>query len=70
MARKVILKAKSPVKVGEKWICACGLAKGWQEAECQPFCDGSHTKTRPEEDGKIYSYDAEGNVISTEEVYS
>lgn len=70
MARKVILKSKSPLKVGEKWICTCGLSKGWQEENCQPFCDGSHTKARAEEDGKVYTYDAEGNVISSEEVYS
>jgi len=33
----------------------CGLSKN------QPFCDGSHKKTRDEEEGKIYEYDAEGH---------
>jgi CDGSH-type Zn-finger protein len=61
MARKVILKANAPLKVGDKWICRCGLSKGWQEDDAQPFCDGSHTKTRSEAEGKLYSYDAENN---------
>lgn len=70
MARKVVLKAKNPLKVGDKWICRCGLAKGWSEEEAMPFCDGSHTKARQEEDGKIYTYDTEGNQIAVEDVYS
>jgi CDGSH-type Zn-finger protein len=70
MARKVILKAKTPLQVGDKWICRCGLAKGWNEDEPMPFCDGSHKKARQEEDGKIYSYDLEGNLIESEEVYT
>ncbi len=66
MARKVILKAKTPLKVGDKWICRCGLAKGWNSDDAQPFCDGSHTKAREEANDKIYSYDSEGNQLSAE----
>ena len=33
----------------------CGLSKN------QPFCDGSHKKTRDEEEGKVYEYDNEGH---------
>ncbi|MFN5540493.1 MAG: CDGSH iron-sulfur domain-containing protein [Candidatus Melainabacteria bacterium] len=63
MSRKVIHKATGPVKVGDKWVCLCGLSKGWSEEEPQPFCDGSHNKARSEEEGKVYEYDSEGNAI-------
>lgn len=66
MARKVILKAKGPLKVGEKWVCRCGLAKGWSEEDPQPFCDGSHKRSLSEEDEKVYTYDPQGNVLATE----
>ncbi|MDJ0625976.1 MAG: hypothetical protein QNJ31_06390 [Candidatus Caenarcaniphilales bacterium] len=61
MSRKVELKAITPLKVGEKWICRCGLSKKWNEEDPQPFCDGSHTKAKSEEDGKVYEYDSEGS---------
>lgn len=57
MARIVKLDATSPLKVGDKYVCRCGLSKGWQESDPQPFCDGSHGKARQEEAGKVYRYD-------------
>lgn len=68
MAREVILKSIVPLKVGDKWICRCGLSKGWNEEDPQPFCDGSHTKARDEEEGKVYSYqrDGEGSLNRSE----
>jgi CDGSH-type Zn-finger protein len=33
----------------------CGLSAN------QPFCDGSHKRTRDEEEGKTYLYDEEGH---------
>jgi len=50
MARLVKKTAKSPVLVGDKKICMCGLS------ENQPFCDKSHLKTSDEEEGKLYWY--------------
>jgi len=35
----------------------CGLSKKY------PYCDGSHIKTRDEEEGKIYIYDSQGTRI-------
>jgi len=66
MVRQVVLKGKGPLKVGEKWICRCGLAKGWTEEDPQPFCDGAHRKTSIEEEGKTYSYDRDGNASVVE----
>lgn len=59
MARIVRLTAKGPLKVGDKHICLCGLSKGWSEEKPQPFCDGSHAKTRDEEAAKTYRYQAD-----------
>lgn len=57
--RKIIKSEQKPleIKPQEKsvWICMCGLSK------TQPHCDGSHKKTRDEEEGKVYVYDQDGN---------
>jgi CDGSH-type Zn-finger protein len=57
--RKVLKSDQGPleIKPQEKsvWICMCGLSKN------QPYCDGSHKKTRDEENGKTYEYDDEGH---------
>lgn len=57
MARLVKHEATGPqeVKAQESvWICRCGLSKS------QPFCDGSHHRTRDEKLGALYVYDETG----------
>jgi CDGSH-type Zn-finger protein len=57
--RKVLKSDLRPleIKPQEKsvWICMCGLSKN------QPYCDGSHKAITPEEEGKVYEYDASGH---------
>ncbi len=60
MARLVVCTANKPYKYeinGEKIaICLCGLSKK------KPYCDGSHRKTKDEEEGKLYIYDENGRT--------
>jgi len=59
MPRLVKKTAHGPMELKPQdksvWICMCGLSKN------QPFCDGSHTKTAGEEDGKTYVYETDGS---------
>ena len=54
MARMVYHDATGPIEVKPSdksvWICACGLTRD------KPYCDGSHSKARKEEAGKLYEY--------------
>jgi len=58
MARVVIKEAKGPMELKPQkksvFICMCGLSKN------QPFCDGSHLKTKDEKKGEVYRYNEKG----------
>jgi CDGSH iron-sulfur domain-containing protein 3 len=51
MPRVITKDKQGPAKVGDKFICQCGLSKN------QPFCDGSHKNTLDEDKSKTYCYD-------------
>jgi CDGSH iron-sulfur domain-containing protein 3 len=59
MTRLVRKEDRGPVevKIGNesKWICMCGLSNN------QPFCDGTHKKTKDEQEGKVYQYNPDGS---------
>jgi CDGSH-type Zn-finger protein len=61
MTRQVRCEGTGPIKIEPSdtptWVCGCGLSKK------PPLCDGSHKKTKAEEPGKLYSYDADGEVV-------
>jgi CDGSH-type Zn-finger protein len=63
MARNIVFEAQSPLQVGDKWVCRCGLSKNWQGTDPQPWCDGSHKHTRTEEAGKAYEYKEDGTRV-------
>ncbi|PIY71592.1 iron-binding protein [Candidatus Roizmanbacteria bacterium CG_4_10_14_0_8_um_filter_33_9] len=61
MARVVIKEAKGPMELKPQkksvFICMCGLSKN------QPFCDGSHLKTKDEKKGEVYRYNEKGEKM-------
>jgi CDGSH iron-sulfur domain-containing protein 3 len=57
--RRVLRSDQGPLEIPPQdksvWICMCGLSANL------PYCDGSHKRTRDEEAGKTYLYDATGH---------
>jgi CDGSH-type Zn-finger protein len=64
MARLIRHEETGPIEVKPQeksaWICACGLTQDG------PYCDGSHSKARKEEDGKLYIYNNDATEIAEE----
>lgn len=67
MTRLIRHDATGPalIEVGGQTIavCQCGLSRN------KPFCDGSHEKTRGEDHGKLYIYDAAQSRITIEDMF-
>ena len=59
MARLIKKEDQGPLEIPpsdkSRFACMCGLSKN------QPFCDGSHHKTKDELEGKVYRYKEDGS---------